>query len=866
MKICEKFKRFCNNSSFLKYILIISIILQTYMIGRSFFLMIKIDHMIDLLDLRINNLKNINEIIMDFENILDKYYKRSFNKLSPYEKKDFCADIKKYNDKYFNYYFDNNYDYENFKKEIIAMTNNLYDKCKYDNIVLSLDNKQQIYNTVKNIKDIKVKDYYYLMQYDNKLTFLNNLKFWLRYLVIISAFISVIIYILIIISFLVLRRINFDLKNKVDEIIKLKKGLDEAAVPIIITNIEGNIEYVNKEFEIVYGYSFEEALGKNPRIIKGGKTSQDLYANLWGTIKSGKKWVGKFNNKSKDGDEVIVEAYINPIVDSDGRITHFIGIHRNITLQTKLMNDLVLAKQQADEANRAKSDFLSSMSHEIRTPLNAIVGMADLLKDTSLNDEQKKYIDILHNATDGLLSIVNDILDISKIESGKIELESMVFNLEKLAYDISEIISIKASSKNIEVICRIKPDVPVNLVGDPTKLRQIIINLMGNSVKFVEKGWILLEISKKEEKEDSVILNISVSDTGIGIPSDKLDKIFDKFSQAEISTTRKYGGTGLGLAISKMLVEIMGGRISVSSEVGKGTKFDLEIPFKKTKTVAAEKKYYDLTALKGLNIMVVDDNDINRIIFKEILSPLGPNIETFSSSALAFDNLKFKKYDILILDYNMPEMDGYELVKKIMISSDIKLKPKILMTTSDLLKFKKNELKELNVDNFLAKPIKKGVLIDTLLYMIGERKEEEKKTESEKNFSKSDLPKLKILIVDDSEDNRMLMSSYVKGSQIVCDMAENGEDAIDMVKRNDYDIIFMDMQMPIMDGMTAVKNIREWEKNYNIKKNKIVALTANVLKEQIDSALKNGFDDYLTKPIRKNTFYSYLIDFVNKKN
>lgn len=860
--LCKRFRFLCTNQEFLKYILIISIVLQSYMLIRSFFLMNKIDRMLMTLKNRFEEIKYIDKHFHYFIDVHSLLFKENL-KINLKGLDNYCNEI--INNKNL------------LQKEKMKFKSGIYKNIftKIENFYLSLSKSCNdkidfekkfpfsIYKEIKNDINFARDEYvFYLLSYKKDYYLADALIFWLKYLVIISASISIIIYALIIMAFFALRKNNLELELKIKEIIKMKYAIDNSPVPVIITDNNGLIEYVNKEFEKVYGYSMEEVCGRKPSVIKG-EIDENKYKELWDSLKKGSTWSGKFVNKAKDGEKIIVEEHISPIYDSKGNLISFVGIQRDITLQEKLINELIIAKQQADEASKAKSDFLSSMSHEIRTPLNAIVGMSDLLKETELTEEQKRYIEILSNASDSLLAIVNDILDISKIESGKVEIEKIVFNLEKLVYDICEIISIRASNKNVEVICRIKPDVPINLIGDPTKLRQIIMNLMGNSVKFVEKGWILLEIYKKSQDGNNVVIGFKVSDTGVGIPPDKLDSIFDKFAQADASTYRKYGGTGLGLAISKMLVELMGGNISVSSVVGEGTTFEFFIPLTVTSLKEESNISLDIGSLRGLKIIIIDDNDINRIIFKEILSPFGLVIETYSSPIAAYKEMVAKKYDIAIVDYNMPEMNGYELIKKIIFSPEVKQKPKILLTTSDILKFKKEELRSLDV-KFLVKPIKKMVLLDTLLNIIKNKKEDIIKVEKDVSYSKSELPQIKILIVDDSEDNRILMSSYLKGSPVIFDMAEDGQKAVDMVLKNEYDIVFMDMQMPVMDGMIATKMIRELEIEKGLKKNFIVALTANVLKEQIEQALKNGFDDYLTKPIKKNTFYEYLIKYAKK--
>ncbi len=693
-----------------------------------------------------------------------------------------------------------------------------------------------------------------------------HLQVSMKKLVIVSAAISCIIYALIVLLFIYMRKVNEETKEKINEISKLKKGIDDTPLPVLITDSEGKIEYVNCAFCETYGYARDEVIGANPRVIKSPGTKKEIYENLWKTIKRGDKWTGQFENIAKSGQKVIVHAYITPIRNTDGKLTNFIGIHKDITVQQRLIKMLAEARHDAENANQAKSDFLSSMSHEIRTPLNAIVGMSDLLDESLLSTDQKRYLDILRSASDSLLALVNDILDISKIEAGKVEIEKIDFNLEDIAYKICEMISVKASQKNIEIICRIAPDTPVLLKGDPTRLRQVLINFMGNSIKFVEKGWVSLEIKKEKEEKGLAYINFSVIDTGIGIPEDKIDKIFDKFSQADSATTRKYGGTGLGLPISKMLVEKMGGEVKVKSEVNKGSVFSFTLPFE---TASSEKKIFlepaALWQLKGVRILVADDNSVNRVIFKEILNGYGAvtvdAVDGEQAIRILKENDEKMPFKILYLDFNMPGINGLETAKKILEDGGIKNKPVIVPFTSDSVKGNKESFKQIGIDHFMIKPIKKKDLLEKTLSILGQSAPQAAEGHKEAAYSKQDLPSLKLLIADDSEDNRTLMRSFLKDSRVEVDFAEDGLEAFEKFKNGKYDAVFMDMQMPNLDGMGAMLKIRQWEKESNFPKTKIIALTAMALKEEVDKAMKAGFDDYLTKPIRKNVFYAYLINF-----
>lgn len=692
-----------------------------------------------------------------------------------------------------------------------------------------------------------------------------RLNFLMRKLVIVSAAISCVIYILIILIFIYMRKVNEEMKDKINDIIKLKNGIDNTPLPTLITDTDGKIEYVNCAFCDTYGYKREEAIGRNPRVIKSPNTKKEIYENLWKTIKRGDKWTGQFENLSKNGDKVIVQAYISPIKNSEGKLSHFMGIHKDITVQQRLIKMLAEARHEAESANQAKSDFLSSMSHEIRTPLNAIVGMADLLDEVNLSGEQKRYLEILRSASDSLLALVNDILDISKIESGKVELEKTDFNLEEMAYKISEIMSVRAFKKDVEVTCRIAPDTPVMLAGDPTRLRQVLINFMGNSVKFVEKGWVSLEIKKEKEENGRVYINFAVKDTGIGIAEDKIEKIFDKFSQAEVSTSRKYGGTGLGLPISKMLVEMMGGEVKVESKLGAGSVFSFTLPFEMSK---GEKKIFlepaAIDKLKGVKILVTDDNAVNRVIFKEILNGYGALTADARDGEEAVkilrENDSKDPFRILYLDFNMPGINGLQTAEEILKDPAIKNKPAIVPFTSDSIKVNRDSFRKIGIENFMVKPVKKKDLIEMTLGLLGKKSSEIKGEEKkEAQYSRQDLPALNILIADDSEDNITLMKSFLKDSAVKADFAKDGVEAFEKARENSYDAVFMDMQMPNLDGMGSMLKIRDWEKSNGKVRNRIIALTAMALKEEVDKAMKAGFDDYLTKPIRKNVFYAYLV-------
>ena len=662
---------------------------------------------------------------------------------------------------------------------------------------------------------------------------------------------------------------NLSITKQRDEILILKGGIEQSPMGVVLTDTSGAIEYVNAAFTAMHGYTPADVLGRNPRLLKSGETPAAMYESLWKTLQENKPWTGELHNKAKDGGLLWVRAFISPVCDSAGKLTHFMALLKDVTLEKQLMSDVVEAKRQADKANQAKSDFLASMSHEIRTPLNAIVGMSDLIDEAALNPDQRQYLNILRNASDSLLSLINNILDISKIEAGKVELERTPFNLEDIVGRVSELTAVRARAKGVEVSCKLEADVPVFLEGDVTRLQQILINVMGNAVKFVEKGWVALNVKKIKAEDENIELLFSVRDTGIGIPADKLSSIFEKFVQADSSTTRKYGGTGLGLPISKMLVELLGGKIWVESEPGTGTVFYFTVKVRTQKDNAAVYlPEVDVKELKGLRFLVVDDNLTNRIIIREIVQSWGAYAEGAGDgkSALlkiAEEQKKGHPFNGLFVDYNMPGMDGYEFCSRLMGDASIHPKPAVAVATSDNIRFKQADFTALGINTHLMKPVRKQSVLAASLAMLARGRAESPSAAPAAGgaYTRDQIPELSVLIVDDSEDNRVLMTSFLKGTKVKLDLAEDGRLGLDKFRAGKYDIVFLDIQMPVMDGFEVAAEIRGLEKAEGRLRTRVVALTAMAMREDVEKALAAGCDDFLTKPIRKNTFYGYLAEF-----
>ena len=668
-----------------------------------------------------------------------------------------------------------------------------------------------------------------------------------------------------------------------DTLRKLSGAVEQSTSAIVMTDTEGRIEYVNPKVCELTGLSFNEVVGEIPHVLSPEHNSAAELEERWNALKSGQEWRGEIEHVNKDGQVYWEYVHISPLKDRDGRATSYLIASEEIT-------ELVQAREQLEAANTelaqinaqleeaigkanrlaiesqaasiAKSQFLANMSHEIRTPLNGIMGMTELMLETGLNDEQREYLELTYESATSLLTLINDILDFSKIEAGKLEIDPIPFRLRDCIGDTMRGLALRSSAKGIEMAVRILPDVPDAVVGDPGRLRQILINLVGNAIKFTDEGEVVVTVEVEEGSGDAAVLRFSVSDTGIGIEKSKVNRIFEAFQQADGSTTREYGGTGLGLTICSQLVSLMGGRIWVESEVGKGSTFRFTIKFGLHEDRHEEPLVLKSGLLEGTRILAVDDNATNRKILVEMLAHWRSRAEAASSGEEALKALRSASaagdpFKLIVVDSRMPFMDGFALVEQIV--ADEKLAGiKIMMLTSAGNRGDAARCRRLGVAAYLYKPLKETDLIDAISAVYGMA--EEGAAESgllTRHSLRERRRKLRILLAEDNHVNQMLATKLLEKRGYQVTVVGDGLKAVRAFESGEFDLILMDVQMPEMDGLAAAGAIRLRERKTG-EHIPIIAMTAHAMKGDRDNCLEAGMDEYIAKPIRASELYTTI--------
>jgi two-component system sensor histidine kinase/response regulator len=566
------------------------------------------------------------------------------------------------------------------------------------------------------------------------------------------------------------------------------------------------------------------------------------------------------------GGTVTVETVRSPLLDSSGKLLGLIGIARNITERKRHEAEVQQAREAAENATRMKSDFLANMSHEIRTPMNAIIGLSHLVLKTELTARQRDYIAKVQTSGQHLLGVINDILDFSKVEAGKLDLEKADFQLERLLDNTSSLISEKCHAKGLELVFEVAPDVPANLVGDSLRIGQVLLNYANNAVKFTEKGEVVISVRASERTETDVLLHFRVQDTGIGLTREQIGRLFQSFSQADTSTTRKFGGTGLGLAICKKLAELMGGQVGVESEFGKGSTFWFSARL--GIGTVRQRELVPNPDLRGRRALVVDDNDHARAVIIDMLETMTFKTTEAASGSAAIEEVRRaaiegQPYDVVYLDWRMPGMDGMETARRIK-SLGLASPPMFLMVTAFGREEMLKEAEAIGIQNVLVKPVNPSILFDTTISVLGGLREAGA-TQAAQVAADNRLATLRgarILLVEDNDINQQVARELLEDSGLVVEVAGNGQIALAMAQQAPFDLVFMDMQMPVMDGVQATRELRKIARLGQLP---IVAMTANAMEQDRRRCMDAGMNDFLVKPIDPADLCAVLLRWIRPR-
>jgi two-component system sensor histidine kinase/response regulator len=660
-------------------------------------------------------------------------------------------------------------------------------------------------------------------------------------------------------------------RKQAEEALRESRGqfedlFEQSVDSLFIHNSSGQIIDCNAEACRSLGYSREELLQLSiedfaTNLVKPEDDESRPEGTLWQRVTASE--VGKVRgvhlgeHRRKDGTTFPVEVHVGSVVYNGAHV--ILASARDITERKRAEEEMRRARDKAEEASRAKSDFLANMSHEIRTPMNGVIGMTGLLLDTDLSEEQREYAETVRFSGENLLDLVNEILDFSKIEAGRMEIETIDFDLRSAVEETIGLLAERAHAKGLELASVIEYEVPIALRGDPGRIRQVLVNLLGNAVKFTEQGEVILRVGLVEETENAAVVRFEIKDTGIGIDEEQHARLFRSFSQADASTTRRYGGTGLGLTISKQLVELMGGKIGVESEPGVGSTFFFSLPLKK-QPESARSTPKPLTDLSGLRVLVVDDNETNRKILHHQIISWGMKGDSVEDGQTALKILRSavergQRYDLAILDMQMPEMDGIELAQRIKAEPAISL-TRLIMLSSIGRRGNAEEARRADIEAYLTKPVRQSQLYDALATVMGTQgdvavPQEEKERQFVTRYSLKEAKarsRARILVAEDNQVNQKVAVKMLERLGYRADVAANGLEAVEALSRIPYSAVLMDVQMPEMDGYEATKEIRR--RDGSKRHTSIIAMTANAMQGDRENALDVGMDDYVSKPVK----------------
>jgi two-component system sensor histidine kinase/response regulator len=642
----------------------------------------------------------------------------------------------------------------------------------------------------------------------------------------------------------------------------LNSLIENCPVALVAVNPDETVQMCNPAFERIFRYRAQEVTGLAlSKLIMTPAQHAEAHADQQALLK-GKTCHQVTQRRRSDASLVDVEVFSVPLA-AKGRFTGVLLLYQDITNRKRAEDALLRAKEAAEAANQAKSEFLANMSHEIRTPMNGIIGMTGLALETDLNTEQREYLGMVRSSADSLLKLINDILDFSKIEAGKFDLEATDFPLRQSLGETLKTLGLRAHENSVELAWRVGADVPEFLSGDLSRLRQIILNLVGNAMKFTEQGEIVLEAEKENKNENEqngeILLHFKVKDTGIGIAPQKQKMIFEAFTQADGSTTRRYGGTGLGLAVTKQIVNLMGGKIWVESELGRGSTFHFTVRFGIAKAIREARDAADPEILRDAWVMIVDDNATNRVILVDMLMKWGMRVESADGAASALAALEpgvqaSRQFSLLITDLHMPMVDGFGLVRAVRKNPLLAAIP-ILILSSSARPMDRARMRELGISALLTKPVQPSELLDAVLNTLNPTTSSEVQQQPSALLPQGEG--MKVLLAEDNAVNRTLAKKLLEKHGHTVLLAENGREALRALEQEAVDLVLMDLQMPLMDGLDAIAAIRSKEQGTAVHL-PIVALTAHAMKGDRERCLAAGADDYLTKPIHAPALFRAL--------